>query len=65
MDQDEVVLPSQVVLLLHGLDEPGDVWSDVAAELDAAGHAVVRFNYRNDQHPTLSADDLYAANALA
>lgn len=42
-------LPPSVVILIHGLDEPGDVWNDLAPALDAAGHAVLRFDYPNDQ----------------
>src|SRR5690606_22566445 len=48
----------RVVLLVHGLDEPGDIWDDLTPALHEAGHTVVRFNYPNDQDPALSADAL-------
>ncbi len=38
-----------VVLLVHGLDEPGDVWDDLTPALADAGHTPVRFDYPNDQ----------------
>ncbi len=50
-----------VVVLVHGLDEPGGVWSDLAPALAERGHAVVRFSYPNDQHPADSAVLLVAA----
>ncbi|MBL0927250.1 MAG: alpha/beta fold hydrolase [Phycisphaerales bacterium] len=53
----------RVVVLIHGLAEPGDIWDDLAPALRAAGHRVVRFNYRNSQPATRSADDLAAALA--
>jgi pimeloyl-ACP methyl ester carboxylesterase len=37
------------VLLIHGLDEPGDIWDDLAPALAAAGMAVWEFRYPNDQ----------------
>jgi len=37
------------IVLVHGLDEPGDVWTDLAPALYDAGHTVVRFDYPNDQ----------------
>lgn len=43
-------LAARVVLLVHGLDEPGDLWDDIAPALQGAGHAVARFDYPNDQH---------------
>lgn len=48
----------RVVLLVHGLDEPGDIWDDLTLALHGAGHTVVRFDYPNDQDPALSADAL-------
>jgi len=42
-------LPERVVLLIHGLDEPGAIWNDLAPALASDGHAVVRFDYPNDQ----------------
>lgn len=51
----------RVVLLVHGLDEPGDIWDDLSIALSDAGHGVARFNYPNDQDPALSADELAAS----
>jgi pimeloyl-ACP methyl ester carboxylesterase len=53
---DEVELPERVVLLIHGLDEPGRVWDDLAPALAAAGHRAARFDYPNDQPIADSAD---------
>ncbi len=41
--------PARLALLVHGLDEPGSVWDDLAPALHGAGHAVARFDYPNDQ----------------
>lgn len=41
--------PATLVLLVHGLDEPGDIWCDLAPALVEAGHFVARFEYPNDQ----------------
>ncbi len=58
-------LPERVILLVHGLDEIGDLWNDLAVPLAAderlAGSAVVRFEYPNDQGIATSADELDAA----
>ncbi len=54
-------LPDQVVLLVHGLDEPGDVWDDLAPILQSVGHNVARFDYANDQACATSAGELLAA----
>ncbi len=37
------------ILLIHGLDEPGDIWDDLAPVLTQAGCAVWEFRYPNDQ----------------
>ena len=58
---DRPLLPPRVVVLVHGLDEPGGIWTDTAAALAGAGHAVVRFDYPNDQAVADSASDLTAA----
>lgn len=58
---DRPLLPERVVVLVHGLDEPGGIWTDAAAALAGAGHAVVRFDYPNDQAVADSASDLDAA----
>lgn len=55
--------PNRVVLLVHGLDESGDIWDDLAPAAAAAGHAIVRFEYPNDQPIAISADAF--ADALA
>jgi pimeloyl-ACP methyl ester carboxylesterase len=38
-----------VVVLVHGLDEPGGIWDDLAPALEGAGFEVARFDYPNDQ----------------
>ncbi len=45
----------RVVVLVHGLDEPGGIWDDVAPAIDRAGFAVARFDYPNDQSIARSA----------
>jgi len=48
--------PPSVVLLVHGLDDPGDIWADLLPALRDAGlHAAV-FEYPNDQATARSAD---------
>lgn len=42
-------VPLHAVILVHGLDEPGNIWDDLGPHLYKAGHAVVRFDYPNDQ----------------
>jgi pimeloyl-ACP methyl ester carboxylesterase len=37
------------VVLLHGLDEPGTIWDDLAPALGAAGYEVWELRYPNDQ----------------
>lgn len=41
-------LPERVVVLVHGLDEPGAVWDDLAPALLEKGYAVAKFEYPND-----------------
>jgi pimeloyl-ACP methyl ester carboxylesterase len=53
--------PARVVLLIHGLDEPGSIWNDLAPRLIEAGYSVARFDYPNDQAIVLSADLLATA----
>lgn len=53
--------PRRLVLLVHGLDEPGDIWDDLAPALREAGHAAARFDYPNDQPVAASADLLASA----
>ena len=54
-------LGDRVVVLVHGLDELGQVWDDLAPSLAASGHDVVRFNYPDDQAIADSASLLDAA----
>jgi pimeloyl-ACP methyl ester carboxylesterase len=46
---DAPATPARAVLLIHGLDEPGDIWMDLAPALVEAGYPVLRFDYPNDQ----------------
>lgn len=52
---------AHAVVLVHGLDEPGSVWSDLAPALDAAGHVVLRVDYPNDQSIAASGEFLFEA----
>ncbi|HAI12977.1 MAG TPA: hypothetical protein DCM28_14820 [Phycisphaerales bacterium] len=45
----------RVVVLVHGLDEPGDIWDELIVELQQAGHTPLVFVYPNDQPITDSA----------
>jgi pimeloyl-ACP methyl ester carboxylesterase len=49
-------LPEHLVLLVHGLDEPGSIWDELTPALLEAGLDVARFDYPNDQHIADSAD---------
>lgn len=42
-------LPERIVLLVHGLDEPGTIFDELTPHLLDRGAAVVRFDYPNDQ----------------
>lgn len=57
--------PERVVLLVHGLDEIGDIWDDLAPPLARdrrlAGAGVIRFEYPNDQAIARSAEELDGA----
>ena len=50
-----------LVLLVHGLDEPGDIWNDLVPALTTVGFRVARFDYPNDGPIAPSADALAAA----
>jgi len=53
------VLPagvSRVVVIVHGLDDPGWLWRDMTPALLDEGHVVVRFEYPNDQAVADSTD---------
>ena len=52
-------LAGRVVVLVHGLDEPGGIWDQLTPALADAGHVVVRFEYANDQAIALSAASLF------
>lgn len=54
-------VPERLVLLVHGLDESGSIWDDLAPLAQARGLAVARFDYPNDQAIAVSADALAAA----
>ncbi len=44
------------ILLVHGLDEPGDIWADLLPALAAAGFDSWEFRYPNDQAIDRSTD---------
>ncbi len=48
-------LGSRVVMLVHGLDEPGGIWDQLTPALVNDGHTVLQFEYANDQAIALSA----------
>lgn len=50
---------SHVVLLVHGLDEPGDIFDVTGPQLVKAKHTVVQFFYPNDQRIVKSARSLH------
>lgn len=58
---DGQVTESTLVLLIHGLDEPGGIWDDVAPALNHEGYQVLRFDYPNDQAIHASAIGLHKA----
>ncbi len=49
------------LVLMHGLDEPGTIWDDLAPVLAGAGFPVSEYRYPNDQGIDRSADGLAAA----
>ncbi|MHC4107926.1 MAG: esterase/lipase family protein, partial [Planctomycetota bacterium] len=53
-------VPDRVVVLVHGLDDPGWLWKDVIQALRAAGYTVARVEYPNDG-PIAEGADLLAA----
>lgn len=55
--------PARVVVLIHGLDEPGSIWNELIPTLNEHGYTVARFDYANDQPASDSAADF--AKALA
>lgn len=48
-------LPKRVVVLVHGLDEPGKLWMNMAPAVTNAGYTACEFRYPNDQPLTASA----------
>lgn len=52
--------PPDVVLLIHGLDDPGTVWTFLAPELVKQGYATCVFTYPNDQ-PIADSARLFAS----
>lgn len=50
---------TDVVVLVHGLDDPGWMWRDLTPRLLEAEYAVVRFEYPNDQ-PIGDSTDFFA-----
>ncbi|MHC4808964.1 MAG: esterase/lipase family protein [Planctomycetota bacterium] len=48
--------PERVVLLVHGLDDPGWIFKDLVGPLEDAGHATVELIYPNDGPIAESAD---------
>lgn len=44
------------LVLIHGLDEPGDIWDDLAPALTAEGYVVWEYRYPNDQGIDRSTD---------
>jgi pimeloyl-ACP methyl ester carboxylesterase len=57
-------MPDRVVVLVHGLDDPGWMWRDVIPALRDAGHVVARMRYPNDG-PIRASADLFAAHLRA
>lgn len=51
----------RLVVLVHGLDDPGMMWADFIPALHAAGFTVGRFDYPNDG-PISESADLLAGN---
>jgi len=54
-------LPAHIVLLVHGLDEPGTIFDELIPHLIERGVSVVRFEYPNDQAIALSGAALATA----
>ncbi len=52
-------MPERVIVLIHGLDDPGWMWRNVIPALRSADYVVARFEYPNDG-PIAEAADLLA-----
>lgn len=61
--RDHDPMPRRVVVLIHGLDDPGWMWRDVIVALRRAGHVVARLEYPNDG-PIADAADLLLMNLM-
>lgn len=55
----EVAMPPSVVVLVHGLDDPGTIWDELVPVLRDRGTTIVRFEYANDGPIAQSADELF------
>lgn len=53
------MMPPKVVVLIHGLDEPGELWKDLVPALLESNYTVCEFRYPNDQPIRDSARFLY------
>ena len=47
--EDETELPARVIVLVHGVDEPGKLWRNLAPALNGIGYTVLMLRYPNDQ----------------
>ncbi len=63
MRYSESGMPTNLVLLIHGLDDPGWYWRDMLAALDEENHQVARFEYPNDG-PIVEAAELLALSLM-
>jgi pimeloyl-ACP methyl ester carboxylesterase len=54
--QDPTATEQPLVLLVHGLDEPGSIWDELVPALGATGVQVWEFRYPNDQAIDRSTD---------
>lgn len=49
-------VPATLIILVHGFNEPGGIFDDLAPALIAQGHRVAAFHYPNDQEIAASAE---------
>ena len=54
----EEILSRKTVVLIHGLDDPGKVWQNLAPELAKLGYNVLFMEYPNDQ-PVVESSQLF------
>ena len=54
----EEILARKTVVLIHGLDDPGKVWQNLAPELAKDGYNVLLMEYPNDQ-PVVESSQLF------